>query len=389
MDGDRPAGVTAMSRRRRLIVWGLIVLTALLVVAASVTAFAKREALDSETFADSSARLLGEEPVRRALATFLVGELYGRLDVAAVLREQLPAGLDGLAAPAAAGLRAYATRSAEELLASPRMTDTFRQAVYRSHVAFLEVVERGGARDASVELRPAVLELAERIGLGERAAGALPPDAGTLTIARSQSLAGVRTGIRALRAVSLLLALLIVGLAGAALVLARGWRREALLRLGLAVVAAGAVVLLARRVAGQLVVDRLVAAPSVEPAAEAAYLVLTDLLGTIAWTTLAAGALAAGFAWLAGPAHRAVRIRARLAPALAGRAALAPAVAAALALVVVWVGPVDDASRLVARLAIVALIAGGIELVRRQTLADAAPAPVREDTTIPTTEVAK
>ena len=56
--------------------WALIVLAALVLLVSSLTVWVKRQALDSDAWADASASLLDDPEIRSAVAVFLVDQLY-------------------------------------------------------------------------------------------------------------------------------------------------------------------------------------------------------------------------------------------------------------------------------------------------------------------------
>jgi uncharacterized membrane-anchored protein YitT (DUF2179 family) len=122
-------------------------------------------------------------------------------------------------------------------------------------------------------------------------------------------------------------------------------------------------------VAGRYVVGSLVAEPSVKPAAEHAWSILTALLADGAWTAIGLGVVAFAGAWLAGPGPRAITLRRRLAPKLASPA-WAFGVSFALLLLVVWWGPTAQTRRVVWIFVVAALLAIGVEALRRVAAAD-------------------
>jgi hypothetical protein len=103
----------------------------------------------------------------------------------------------------------------------------------------------------------------------------------------------------------------------------------------------------------------------VRPAAQDAWEIVTAPLRDGGITLVALGLLVLLAAWLGGTSPRAVQARATLAPYLA-RPALAYGVAAALFLLLLWWAPVVQLTRGPLILAAAALLAVGIELLRRQ-----------------------
>ena len=85
---------------------------------------------------------------------------------------------------------------------------------------------------------------------------------------------------------------------------------------GAGLIAAGFAVIVARQIAGGIVVDQLVVDESVKPAAEAAWSIATSLMVSIATTVIVVGALFALAGWLASPHFTSRATRKVIAPAL-------------------------------------------------------------------------
>ena len=86
-----------MSKKRGLLVWGLLVLATIVLFVSSLTVWSKRQLLDSDAWADSSSQLLANDQVRGAVAQTLVDRLFERSDVDAQLRARLPEQAQGAA----------------------------------------------------------------------------------------------------------------------------------------------------------------------------------------------------------------------------------------------------------------------------------------------------
>ena len=79
-----------MTKKRGLLVWGLLVLATILLFVSSLTVWSKRQLLDDQAWADSSSQLLANDEVRGAIAQKISDGLFQRIDVEAQLRERLP-----------------------------------------------------------------------------------------------------------------------------------------------------------------------------------------------------------------------------------------------------------------------------------------------------------
>src|SRR4030095_10170478 len=93
-----------MSKKRGVLVWCLFGLATILLFVSSLTVWSKRQLLDNEAWAHSSAQLLANDEVRGVIAQKLSDALFQRVDVEAQLRERLPAQRKGTAAALAGAL---------------------------------------------------------------------------------------------------------------------------------------------------------------------------------------------------------------------------------------------------------------------------------------------
>ena len=353
--------------------------TALLVAAGVLTFFfvlaswVNRQVLDTDEWTKTSSELLEQESVRNALATYLVDELYANVDVQGELRAQLPGAAKGLAGPAAGGLREFADRAANRALEGPRVQALWEQLNRAAHEQFVKIVkDEGGAvvsttgGEVTLELRPIVEQVAQRVGVAGLA-DKLPPDAGQLTVLRSDQLDAAQDGADLLEALVVVFLVLGLALYGLALYLARGRRRETLRAIGLIFVIVGVLVLVMRSILGGVVVDALAKTASVEPAAEDVWSVGTSLLAEIAGNLIVNGIIILVVAWVAGATRPAVALRRATAPYMRDRPELAYGLVALLYLLMVAWGPTRAFRQPWSLLLIAVLLAIGVEALRRQT----------------------
>lgn len=357
---------------RRALAVALLLLATTLAFLAIFAVWAKRQALDTERWTRTSGELLEQREVRERVSVLLVDQLYANLDVDSRLRQALPSRAGPLTGPAAVGFRELAERAANEALARPRARALWERANRRAHRQLLDVLEgreTGLVRDEGVvtlDLRALLAEVADRVGVGRQAAAELPDDTARITILRSDQLDFAQDVVRVFRALVVVLVALALGLFAWAVVVARGWRREALRGVGLGLIGAGVATLLAREAAGDAVVDALATGESVRPAAHAAWRIGTTSLEEAAVATIAYGVVVLVAAWLAGPTRPAVAARAALAPCLRDARLAYGALAAIVLVILVW-GPTPATRAVLPALGLVALAALGLELLRRQT----------------------
>jgi hypothetical protein len=148
--------------------------------------------------------------------------------------------------------------------------------------------------------------------------------------------------------------------------LAEGRRRSILKMVGISSIVTGLIVLVARSVAGSIVVDKLATAESVKQAASDAWNILTEQLRDGGLTLMGIGVALLVAVWISGPGKRATTSRRWIAPYIA-RPEIAFGAAAVLLLLLVWWGPVVQLSRWQFVLAVAVVFALGVEVLRRQT----------------------
>jgi hypothetical protein len=353
------------TRPRRRTVVALIIVASLFAFLATFAVWANRQALDTDTWTDTSSELLEDEDIRTAIAGFLVDELYANVDVAAELEARLPSQAQALAEPAAGALRALVERAAPEALARPRVQELWEEANRRAHERLLSVIE-GDGDVATLDLGQLVTQLSERTGVGGRVAAQLPEDAAQITIVRGDQIESAQTMVDLLRGLAIVLTVLALGLYALAVYLAQGWRREALRSVGIGFIIVGFAVLVARGLAGNAVVGALTTTAAVEPAADSTWEIGTSLLRASAVGLIGYGLVIVLGAWLAGPSSAATGLRRGLAPYLRDRR-IAYTVVGAIVLLVLWWNPTPGTSRLAPTLILIALFVAGVETLRTLT----------------------
>jgi hypothetical protein len=360
---------------RRIASRALVVLGAIVAIAAILAIWISRQALETDQWTQTSSKLLQDPAVQTTVAGYLVDQLYANVDVAGELSAALPPRARPLAAPAAGALRNAAEAVARRALGRPRVQAAWEQANRRAHEALVQTIEGGGDVVATkqgvvtLDLTALLDEIAQRTGVGARAAAALPDQAASIEILRADQLSGIQKVGNALKPLALVLALLALACFAGAVALVPGHRRETLRACGLAFVVAGIGALVARKLAGEAVVDGLASTAAVRPAVESTWRIGTSLLVGVAGASIAYGVLIVAGAWLAGPARWAVAIRGRLAPYLREATVTYGAVAVIVLLVLLW-GPTEGTRRVLPALVLIALFVTGVELLRRQVRAE-------------------
>jgi hypothetical protein len=368
--GEPAEGESRLSRKRRALIWFLIVLAALICFVGSFTVWVKRQLLDTDRWVETSTELLQDEQVQQALATTLTERLFAQGNVEARLENRFPSSLDPLAPQIAGFLEQQAYSVALRLLASPRTQALWEEINRRAHTALVALLKGEDVRRFStaggqvvLDVSPLLQQLADRLGVTTE----LPPDAGKIVIMSSDQLAGAQKLVRILNVISVFLALVVIALFALAIYLARGFRRQTLRAAGISLIVVGVLLLVLRRLAGDAVIDSLTSTAT-EKAGINTWLIASNLLQDQASLFIAYGIVAVVAAWVAGPSRWAVGIRRALAPTFRYRPALAYGVVFLLYLLVILWGPTGESRRLIAILILGALIAWGVEILRRQTL---------------------
>ena len=373
---DTPAGpkhAPKPSRGRSVALYVLLVLAGLLLLLSSFAVWVNRVALNTDVFVDTSSQLIEDDAIRQAIATKAVDQLYASVDVQAEIEKQLPKDVKSLSGPAAAALRQGAYEIVDRALEQPALQRVWAETLRQSHETLVQVLEGGGPRVTTeggvvtLNLDQIVRDAADRIGIGEQVADKLPENAGRIEILRSDELDAAQNGFQLLKTLAWVLPLLTLAAFGLAVWLARGRRRQAVRGIGIAVLVVGVLGLLAANLTGNYVVNSLVADRESRKAADNAWNILTDLMrSSFRWLVLI-GVLFIVASWLAGPGRRAIAARRGLAPVLRERL-WAYVGLAVIALILLVTGQVNDLTRFLVVVVLVALGAAWIELTRAQTM---------------------
>ncbi len=291
------------------------------------------------------------------------------VDVAGLLRKQLPKSDAGFAAPIAAGMRDVAARAVAEMLQQPSVQDLWVSSVYEADKQVIGILENENTLVAAsngtavLDLRPFVVRASERIGIGATLAKSLPPAAGRITILHSGQLRIAQRAARWLNAVADWFWVLAIGAwAAARWIRPRGLRRE-LAAIAVGLILIGVALLIERAIVGRYIVSALVQDEAARPAGHSAWAILTARLADSAWTAIGVGAVGLFGVWLQG-GGRARPVRAALAPLLRSLE-LAYGFLAALLLALFWWGPTVETRELRGLALIVAASIVCFELVRR------------------------
>jgi hypothetical protein len=356
-----------MSHGRRRLVRILIGLGSLLAFLSVFAIWVERQALNTNDWVDTSGRLIANSTVREAVADYLVDQLYENVDVEKELSERLPGDTKELAGPISGGLRQVAGDGANQVLQSSTAQELWKSANRTTHEQLLEVLDEKEGTVATEEgkvtlnLGGLVNNLADQVGIGAQ----ISEDVGQITILRSDQLKTAQDIVVAIKGLALVLSLLTFLCFGLAIYLSREGRWVTVLYCGIGLVAAGFAVIVAREVAGGIVVGQLVDEESVKPAAEASWSIATSLMTSIATTVIVVGVLFGIAGWLASPTGSARSTRRALAPILREYPAYVYALLAIVVGIYFLSAPTQNLRSFLTTLAIAGLAAFGIHELRK------------------------
>jgi hypothetical protein len=361
-------------RGRRIAYWVVLVLTTILATLAIFGVWANRQLLNSDNWTETSTKLLENPAIRAQTATFMTEQIYANVDVQAEIKGFLPPVLQPLAAPAAGAARGLVEDVANKALLQPAVQNAWATANREASRRLVNVIEDKGEFTTTtgnavyLDITPIVTAVAARTGLPADIQAKIPANAGQIKILESDQLSTAQSIAKALKTADWFLRVLIALGFGLAIWLARGRRSQALVASGVGLVIAGLAALTIRSIAGGSVVNSLAATEAVRPAATAAWNIGTELIKTLAWSTIFVGIPAIIVGLLLGPSRWARDARTWMAPVSNTRPEILYGAAVAIVLLLIVWEPVPATRKLLTILVFLAVIVGGAHALRRLTL---------------------
>lgn len=355
------------------IVAALLVVATLIAFLAVFSIWVNRQALNTDNWVDTSGKLLRNDEIRAQLSDYLADELFANVDVQAELEKTFPPRLAPLAGPAAGGLHQLAPQVAERALATSQAESLWADANRAAHETLLKILNDEGSAvstangEVTLDLASLVSESGGQLGVAGKLASKIPPDAGQLTILKSDQLSMAQDASSLVRHLPIVLTLLALFLYGLAIYMAGPRRRQALRSVGFGFIVAGVLSLLLRRIGEGSVTDALARTDAVKPAVEAAWDIGTSLLVTVAVSAITFGILVVIAAWIAGPTRIARSLREEVAPYLRERRGTTYAVVGLIFLILILWAPVVAFHKPIGLILLAALMVLGTEMLRRQT----------------------
>lgn len=361
------SGVTTATRRTGIVV--LLVLATLFWAIGGFAIWANRQLLNTDNWVATSDQLLRDEAIRTALSTALLDRLYQSAPVETAVRDQLPDNLKPLAAPVAAAARRVATERAPEILGTDAALTAWEKTNETAHKVFLKLVNGDLAPGGKVNLdvENLLTQVASGVGLPTSVVQKLPPQYQQITVLKSDQLKSSQDAVSLLKSLPWILLPLALILFAAAVWLAAD-KRRGILWAGGCMIFAGVIVLAARRLGSDYVVNAIADAPNIRPAAKATLAIGTSLLTDVAWGSIVLGVFVVVGSWLSGPGKQATALRSVSAPAMRDHAAATRVALAFLILLLLIWGPVPWTRNVWWMLVFTIIAFGWLESVRRRTL---------------------
>jgi hypothetical protein len=372
---EPPAASTPekITRGRLVLVDAIIAVATILAVVGIFSVWANRLLFDPDNWENTSTQLLANPTIRTAAANYIVDQAYANVNVAQTIQSALPTRLEPLAPQIAAALRNPAVQAVNLALTRPAVQTLWAKANRAADQTFIAVVNGGKGPVAvqqgavTLDLAQVVNNLAARLGLPSNLGSKLPPNVANLTVIKAHQLSFVQKVGKAIRHLAFWLTAIVFILYALAIVLARAHHRRTLMSVGFAIIFAGVVALLARRVLDTQITSSLTSDASLRPAISATVDVGTQILREIAAAMIYVGIVLVVAAWFAGPARAARAGRLALAPSLREHAIPYYLVTlAVLALIFVW-NPIHATGTPVGMISFTVLALLGMFFLRRQT----------------------
>lgn len=283
-----------------------LVLAVLAGVLAIFAIWANQQLLDTGSWSSVSGELLKSKEVRHRVAAFL-----GETLVEETESQLLAAGEEETAARVMPRLRRNNVELAERVMTSPQFRAIWATANRSGHAALLRVLDEeeatGGDQGVAIDLTPALRQVADLLGreglaaeLGVESLGDLvEPGAARIEILEARELEQAQDFVRVVRHLTLPAVLAVILFYGLAIFFGRWYLARTFVGVGLALAATGALALAARSLAGEKVIDNLLASHTDREAAEAAWRIATSDIHDLAVVAIAlgAGVLVATAAW--------------------------------------------------------------------------------------------
>ncbi len=370
--GDGPSIAAAVVRRNLRRARALVVLGSAVLVVAIVATWVRAQILDTNGWTATSVQLLENDRVREYLASDLSERLLTVVDVQNLATSNLPRQLAPLAPALATAAAQVVPKAIERALQVPAVQVLWSHANRLAHERVIEVLNGGGRTlstsggAVTLNLETLLDRIGAQLGVGSNVGAKLPADKRRLVLMRSSQLRAAQDIVKGLRDLSFILPALVVLLYLGALYLSAGARRQALLDIGLGIIAGALLALLLRRWVESYVVNTLVTDEGARPALREVLSIATAGWRSRALWLLVTGVLFIFAGTLAGPMRWARSVRRLIATPLEHHPGWFIAGVLALVVLIAALGPERTPGQALPLLVELALAVVGVLALRRQ-----------------------
>ncbi len=265
-------------RTRRIAAVTLLVFGTIFWIAFGFGIWAKRQALDTDNWVDTSGKLLENENIRTTLGVFVVDQLYNSEATQQRLEQVLPPELSQLAGPASAGLKEIASRNAPRLLGTEAALTAWERANRKAHETVLAIVDGDlGEKAVTLDLGDLFTEVASGTGLPTDAVDKIPPNISNLQLASADEIGQARDWLDLFQTIVWVLLGLALACFAGAIALGRD-RRRMIVNVGGCMMFAGVALVAIRSVSGKQLENALADAPNAHAIAGDVWSISTSLL---------------------------------------------------------------------------------------------------------------
>ena len=324
-------------RWRRIVAAVLVTVGVLLVPVSMSAIWVRRTLLDTDQYVATVGPLAGNSDIQHGLADRITTALFADGRVEKEIADVLPPRAEVIAPPISSGLEVVANGAALKLFQSDQFQTLWEDTNRRAHALLVKVVTGGGPRvstkdgSVSVNLEQIFTNVKQRLdarGITLFDSVQLPAKYRSVVLMQSKQLVEVQGLVNLLQKLAWVLPFFALLCLGSGIALSRNRRRRTM-RVGIWVAVAVAVQLALLRVGRNFYLEAITRAGARRGSSGAVWDQLTSFLRQSATTVIVLALIVAFAAWVAGPSHRAIRIRGLWTNALGGGSDVKPGPVAA------------------------------------------------------------
>ncbi len=363
-------------RRGRISARIMIAIGSVLVILTILSTWIRAQIIDTNGWTKTSVALLQNADIRQTVSNGLSTRLLSVVDIQDLAADKLPPALRALAPALSSAAASVVPQGIDRALATPQFQSLWEQANRRAHGRVIALLNGGGKAlstsggEVAINLATLLDGIGARLGVGSNIGSKLPPDKRVIVLMRSKNLKAAQDGVKALKGLNIILPIIAILLFLGALALAAGWRRRALLEIGVGIIAGALVALILRRWVESYVVNNLVANTAAQPAVRAVLDIATAGWRDRGIWIVITGILIILAAMLAGPGSIERRVRGWIARPVENHPVWCGVAVTALVLVIASLGPARTPGQAIPLLVELALAIVGIYVLRRQVIAE-------------------